>query len=158
VASGGRRTICLDGDGGFQMNAQELEVIHRLNLPIKIFVLDNQGYGSIRNSQRAYFEGRLVASDLGSGLSLPDSLAIARAYGIPGARLESHEGLRERIAELLAAPGPLVCSVKLDPNQPTLPRVTSYQKADGSMATRPMEDMFPLLDREELRAVLSGEA
>jgi len=154
VASGGKRTVCVDGDGGFQMNIQELEVIRRLNLPIKFFVLDNQGYGSIRSSQRAHFQGRLVASDAGSGLTLPNTLEVAKAYGLKTARLETHEGICERIQALLAEPGPCVCEVKLDPNQPTLPRVTSYQKPDGSMASRPMEDMFPLLDREELRANL----
>ena len=158
IASGGKRTICVDGDGGFQMNIQELEVIHRLDLPVKFFVLDNQGYGSIRNSQRAYFQGRLVASDASSGLTLPDTLAVAKAYGIATARIESHEGLRECMADLLSRPGPLVCEVKLNPDQPTLPRVTSYQKPDGSMATRPMEDMFPLLEREELSANLYDPA
>ena len=152
VASGGRRTICVDGDGGFQMNTQELEVIRRLGLPIKFFVLNNQGYGSIRNSQRNYFQGRLVASDASSGLTLPSPLAVAQAYGIATARLESHDQLRDIVANLMAQAGPLVCEVMLDPDQPTLPRVTSYQKPDGSMATNPMEDMFPLLDREELEA------
>jgi acetolactate synthase-1/2/3 large subunit len=152
VASGGRHTVCIDGDGGFHMNIQELEVIRRLGLPVKFFVLDNQGYGSIRNSQRAYFQGRLVASDASSGLTLPCTLDVAKAYGMPTARLESHDRIREQVAELLAQPGPLVCEVKLNPDQPTLPRVTSYQKSDGSMATKPMEDMFPLLDREEFRA------
>ena len=154
VASGGARTVCIDGDGGFHMNVQELEVIHRLGLPVKFFVLNNQGYGSIRNSQRAYFEGRLVASDATSGLTLPSTLAVAAAYGIATASLDGHEGIREKLAELLAQPGPLVCEVKLSPDQPTLPRVTSYQRADGSMATKPMEDMFPLLPREEFRANL----
>jgi acetolactate synthase-1/2/3 large subunit len=149
VGSGGRRTICVDGDGGFQMNVQELEVIRRLDLPIKIFVLDNQGYGSIRGSQRSYFQGRLVASDASSGLTLPDPCAVARAYGIPTAELLSHDGLRERIQELLAQPGPLVCRVQLNPDQPTQPRVTSFQRLDGSMGTRPMEEMFPLLDPSE---------
>jgi acetolactate synthase I/II/III large subunit len=152
VASGGRRTVCIDGDGGFHMNIQELEVIRRLDLPIKFFVLDNQGYGSIRNSQRAYFQGRLVASDATSGLTLPHTLAVAEAYGIATARLESHEGIGEKLEKLLALPGPMVCEVRMDPDQPTLPRVTSYQKADGSMSSRPMEDMFPLIDREEFRA------
>jgi len=149
LASGRRRTICVDGDGGFQMNIQELEVIRRLDLPIKFFVLNNQGYGSIRNSQRNYFQGRLVASDATSGLTLPDTLAVASAYGLATARLESHENLRDRMTELLNAPGPLVCDVKLDTDQPTLLRATSYQRPDGSMATRPMEDLFPFLDREE---------
>jgi len=152
VASGRRRTICIDGDGGFHMNIQELEVIRRLDLPVKFFVLDNQGYGSIRSSQRAFFQGRLVASDATSGLTLPDTLAVAAAYGLATAHLDSHENLREQMAELLSKPGPLVCIVKLDPDQPTLPRVTSYQKPDGNMATRPLEDMYPLLDREELYA------
>lgn len=154
IASGGRRTLCVDGDGGFHMNLQELEVIRRLDLPIKFLVLDNQGYGSIRNSQRNYFQGHLVASDATSGLTLPDTLAVAQGYGLPTARLESHEGLRSRLQELLEAPGPLVCEVRLDPDQPTLPRAVSYQRLDGSMATRPMEDLFPLLDRDELAANL----
>jgi acetolactate synthase I/II/III large subunit len=154
VASGGKRTLCLDGDGGFQMNLQELETIRRLDLPIKIFVLDNQGYGSIRGSQRNYFNGRLVASDASSGLTLPDVLAVARAYGIAAATLDDNQDLESRLPALLEAAGPLVCAVRLNPDQPTLPRVTSYQKPDGSMATRPMEDLYPLLDREEFRANL----
>ena len=155
VASGGRRTICLDGDGGFPMNAQELEVIRRLDLPIKIFVLDNQGYGSIRNSQRGYFQGHYVASDPASGLTLPDITTLAAAYGIPTATLEDYRDLELKLPALLLAPGPLVCAVRLNPDQPTLPRAVSYQRPDGSMATRPMEDLFPLLDREEFRANLS---
>ena len=155
VASGGRRTICLDGDGGFPMNVQELEVIRRLDLPIKIFVLDNQGYGSIRNSQRGYFQGHYVASGPASGLTLPDITTLAGAYGIATATLEDHRDLEHKLPGLLRAPGPLVCAVHLHPDQPTLPRAVSYQRPDGSMATRPMEDLFPLLDREELRANLS---
>lgn len=146
IASGGHRTICLDGDGGFQMNIQELEVIHRLNLPIKLFVLDNRGYGSIRGSQRNYFQGRLVASDAASGLTLPDSLKIAEAYGIPGANLEDHADLKAKLKALLDAPGPLICRVNMNPDQPTQPRVTSYRKEDGSMASKPMEDMWPTVD------------
>jgi acetolactate synthase-1/2/3 large subunit len=152
VASGRHRTICIDGDGGFQMNLQELEVIHRLDLPVKFFVLDNQGYGSIRSSQRGYFGGRYVASDAGSGLTLPDCAKVAEAFGIPTARLDSHQDLEARVAELLDRPGPLVCVVRIARDQPTQPRAGSYQKPDGSMATRPMEDLLPLLDRDELRA------
>lgn len=155
LASGRRRTVCLDGDGGFQMNAQELATLARLELPVKLFVLDNQGYGSIRASQKAHFDGRLVACDAGSGLSLPDACALAAAYGIPTARLENNQELRgPRLRELLEAPGPLVCTVLLSPDQATVPRAVSYQRPDGSMATRPMEDLFPFLDREEFRANL----
>jgi acetolactate synthase-1/2/3 large subunit len=152
IASGGRRTLAIDGDGGFQMNAQELEVVRRLNLPITFFVLDNQGYGSIRQSQRAHFQGRYVASEAGSGLTLPDPGRIAEAYGIPAVRLDHQERIVERIGELLAQPGPRVVVVAIDPDQPTQPRAVSYQRPDGRMATRPMEDLFPLLDRAELAA------
>jgi acetolactate synthase-1/2/3 large subunit len=152
LASGGRRTICIDGDGGFQMNIQELEVVRRLQLPITFFILDNQGYGSIRNSQRGYFEGRYVASDAGSGLTLPDAGRVAEAYGIPSMRLENQDGIVERVRVILDRPGPLVCVVSIPPDQPTQPRAVSYQRPDGSMATRPMEDLFPLLDRDELEA------
>jgi len=154
LASGRRRTLCIDGDGGFQMNIQELEVVRRLDLPITFFVLDNQGYGSIRNSQRGYFQGRYVASEAGSGLTLPDAGRVAEAYGIPSARLDHQEGIVERVRELLDHPGPLVVVVAIDPDQPTQPRAVSYQRPDGSMATRPMEDLFPLLDRDELAANL----
>jgi len=151
VASGGKRTVCLDGDGGFQMNLQELEAIRRLNLPIKIFVLDNQGYGSIRASQKAHCEGRLVACDATSGMTLPDSAQVAEAYGIPTARLTRNEDL-VTLPKLLEAPGPLVCIVHISPDQATVPRAVSYRRPDGSMATRPMEDLFPLLDRDVFRA------
>src|SRR5208337_4867887 len=77
LAGARRRTVSIDGDGGFVMNIQELEVVRRLNLPIKFFVLNNNGYGSIRQTQNAYFKGRLVASDPSSGLTLPDFVRVA---------------------------------------------------------------------------------
>ncbi len=89
LASGRRRTVCLEGDGGFQMNLQELETVRRLNLPIKFFVLNNGGYASIRATQEHYFAGRLVASSPASGLTLPDTQKLAQAYGIPTARRKS---------------------------------------------------------------------
>jgi len=139
LASGRRRTLCVDGDGGFMMNLQELEVVRRLQLPITFFVLDNQGYGSIRSSQRGYFQGRYVASDPGSGLTLPDAGRVAEAFGIPSARLQTQDDIVARVGELLEHPGPLVCVVTIPVDQPTQPRAVSYQRPDGSMATRPME-------------------
>jgi len=153
LASGGKRTVCLDGDGGFHMNLQELETIRRLNLPIKFFVLDNQGYGSIRSSQKAHFAGRLVASDASSGLTLPDTESVAKGYGIPTARLESNSELTgTKLKGLLEGRGPLVCVVTISPDQATMPRAVSFQRPDGSMATKPMEDLFPFLERDEFRA------
>jgi acetolactate synthase-1/2/3 large subunit len=152
VASGGRKTICLDGDGGVQMNIQELETLHRLQVPVKLFVLNNQGYGSIRISQKNYFNGHYVASDESSGLSLPDICKLASAYGLSTSRLTSHEGIRDRIREILAAPGPFVCDVVVPKDQPTSPKLSSFQKKDGSMGSRPLEDLWPFLDRDEFQS------
>lgn len=152
LASGGKRTISIDGDGGFIMNVQELETLCRLNLPIKIFILNNNGYGSIRSSQRNYFHSRYVASNPSSGLTLPSPQKTAEAYGIAYSRIENHTNIREKIAAVLATPGPTLCELLISPDQATQPRVTSRQLPNGSFASMPMEDMAPLLTREEFQA------
>ncbi|MCL1941148.1 MAG: thiamine pyrophosphate-binding protein, partial [Synergistaceae bacterium] len=101
IASGGRRVICVDGDGGFQMNIQELELLNRFQLPVKVFVLNNQGYGSIRNSQSNYFNRHFVASSPESGLTLPDTCKVASAYNLPTCRINGNDSLRGRIKEIL---------------------------------------------------------
>lgn len=152
LASGGKRTISIEGDGGFHMNSQELETVRRLNLPIKLFVLNNNGYGSIRSTQRAYFSGRYVASEPSSGLTLPDISRIAGAYGIRTARVCDHAQLRETVRHLLQTEGPAVCELMISPDQVTAPKVASAQRQDGSMVSKPLEDLWPFLDREEFRA------
>ena len=152
VASGGRRTVCIDGDGGWVMNVQELETVRRLGLPIKFFILNNDGYASIRTTQRNYFDSRFVASDPGSGLSLPDVRRVAEGFGIPSTCIGSHDRLRETVRRVLAQPGPVVCEVHISPRQQTAPRVANAQRPDGTMVSRPLEDLWPFLDREEFRA------
>ena len=152
IASGGKRTVCVDGDGGFQLNIQELETVKRLNLPIKYFVINNNGYASIRGMQRNHFKGRMVACDDSSGLTLPSVLKQAEAYGIPAVRLEKQEGLAKKVREILATAGPVVCEVMVDPDQTVGPRVSSVVKPDGQIVSRPLEDLFPFLDREEFIA------
>ena len=149
IAGGRKRTVCIDGDGGFQLNIQELETVKRLNLPIKFFVLNNEGYGSIRATQQTYFEGRFVASGRSSGLTLPDTIKIASAYGLPAVRIDDQNCIRERVRHILELPGPAICDVIISPNQVTAPRLSSAQKADGTMVSRPMEDLWPFLDRKE---------
>lgn len=152
LAAGRARTVCIDGDGGFHMNSQELETIRRLGLPIKFFVLNNAGYASIRATQQAYFQGRLVASSFDSGLTLPDIRRIAEAYGVATDVIMNHEQIRETVRRVLERPGPVVCEVQVTPNQTTAPRLSSYQRADGTMASRPLEDLWPFLPREEFYA------
>ncbi|OPY91253.1 MAG: Acetolactate synthase large subunit [Syntrophus sp. PtaU1.Bin208] len=151
LAGGKRPTVCIDGDGGFQLNIQELETVRRLELPIKFFVMNNQGYASIRSSQMGYF-GRLTGADSQSGMTLPDIGKISAAYGLKTASISSPRNLREQIRRILDQEGPVVCDVAVIPDEIRAPRVSSFQKPDGSMASRPLEDMWPFLDREEFLA------
>jgi len=155
LASGGRRTVCIDGDGGFPMNAQELAVISRLNLPIKFFILNNGGYSSIRATQINYFEHRFVACDPASGLTFPDLRTTAESCGILYRQIRSQSNLGADLSAVLAEPGPVVCDVEMAPDQFTQPKVSSSQQADGRMLTMPMEDLWPFLDRKELQAILA---
>jgi acetolactate synthase I/II/III large subunit len=152
IASNGKRTVCIDGDGGFQMNIQELETVRRLDLPIKFFVLNNNGYGSIRSTQQAYFERRFVGSEASSGLTLADTAKIAAAYDLPFVSITSHADMRQKVKQILETPGPVVCEVDITENQYTAPRVSSSKKADGTMESKLMEDLWPFLDREEFES------
>ena len=143
IASAGNRTICVDGDGGFAMNTQELETIRRLDLPIKFFVLDNGGYGSIRATQAAYFESRFVASSPEGGLTLPDLEKISAAYGIPFIEMETTKQIEQCLKACWDSPGPSICRVVVSSKQITAPRVRSRQTEDGSMETAPMDEMWP---------------
>ena len=148
IASGKGPTVCLEGDGGFQMNVQELEVVARLGLPLKFFVIENGGYGSIVSTQSAYF-GRLVGATPESGLTLPSTLAVAAAYGLATERIDDQRDVIRGIRRVLDSPGPCVCRVAALPDEPRQPRVASYQREDGSMVSRPLEDMYPFLPRDE---------
>jgi len=152
VASGGKDTICIDGDGGFIMNIQELETVGRLNLPIKFFVLNNDGYVSIRNTQNSHFDGNLVASGRSSGLTLPSLRKNAAAYDMPYRTIKTNIGLGDSIREVLDMKGPVVCEVMLSPTHVTEPKTSVYKKKDGSFTARPMEDLAPFLDREEFNS------
>jgi len=152
LASGRKRTVSIEGDGGFIMNIQELETVKRLNLPITFFVLNNGGYVSIQTTQKNYFDGRYVGSSASSGLTLPDIRAVARSFGLPTARLRNHTRIREKVRDILNRPGPVVCEVMVSPEQVTAPRVASRQQEDGRMISMPMEDLWPFLDREEFKA------
>lgn len=149
IASGGRRTVCVTGDGSIAMNMQELEVIRRLHLPIKIFVSDNKGYSMIYGSQNGNFEGRLTGCTRETGLTLPDMKFIAEAFGIKGMHIENEGRLQGQVKEVLDYDGPVVCTVNTDITQKILPKQHNYMNEEGQMASRPLEDMVPLLDREE---------
>ena len=149
IASNKKRTVCITGDGSIAMNMQELEVLKRLNLPVKIFVVDNNGYSMIYGSQNGNFKGHLTGCTKESGLTLPDMKRIAEAFGIRGMHIDNEEELHNKVVEALESDGPVICTVKADITQKILPKQTNYMREDGQMASRPLEDMTPLLDRDE---------
>jgi acetolactate synthase-1/2/3 large subunit len=147
-----RNIICVDGDGGFQFNIQELETIARLELPIKFFVLNNQGYGSIRASQTAFFGASMIGCDAATGQTLPDVRRVAEAYGIATDVITTQHNLADEIRRILATPGPVVCDVHIVLDEIRRPRLSSVQLSDGSFVSKPLEDLWPFLDREEFKA------
>jgi acetolactate synthase I/II/III large subunit len=151
VGTGRSRTICVDGDGGFQMNIQELATVAHHRLPLKFFVLNNGGYAAIRGSQKGFFGGANIGCDPATGLTLPDFCAVGQAYGIGTARIDEQTDLLGQVQSVLETPGPVICDVRVLAEEPRAPRVTSVQLANGSMASKPLEDLWPFLDREEFR-------
>lgn len=148
IASG-KKTICINGDGGFQMNIQELETIHRLGLPIKFFVLNNNGYGSIRNSQNNYFNHFYVGSEPGSGVTIPEFERIAYAYKLRYVKINDNNEMIEKLSDVLDGNDPVLCEVMISPEESTLPRSQSKVLPDGKMKSVPQEDLYPFLPREE---------
>ena len=142
-----RRVICLAGDGSIMLNLQELQTIAHHRLPIKIFVLNNRGYLSIRSSQNNFF-GRLTGEGPDSGVSFPDFAALGAAFGLSSRTLRTEAFARE-LAEILAADGPALIDVVLDETQGFEPRMASRQLPDGRIVSPALEDMYPFLEAEE---------
>ncbi len=145
------RTICLEGDGSIQLNIQEFQTIVHNRLPLKIFVYNNKGYVSIRLTQNGLFEGRYVASSEDSGVSCPDFIKVAKAYGIHTEKITEHKNMDKIIKKVLSYEGPVFCEVMVSPEMKFSPKSASMQLKDGSFVSRPLEDMAPFLSREELK-------
>jgi acetolactate synthase-1/2/3 large subunit len=148
VAKGGR-TICIAGDGSLQMNVQELQTLVGYNLPVKVFVLNNGGYLSIRQTQTGFFQGRKIGESAESGVTFPKMKKIGDAYGIPSFVIETVSDL-DIIRRELETDGPSLFDVSLDPAQEFEPRLRSRILPDGKILTPNLEDMYPFLTPEEL--------
>lgn len=148
VAGHGKRVICVTGDGGFQMNTQELETIRRLHLPIIFFVFSNNGYASIRNNQDIRFNGHRVGCDPKSGLTLPSLEDTAIGYRLPYLKLTSLANFEKCFTF-----APLIVEVMVDPNWAQYPRVMAT-KIDGQFYRDSMEQMTPYLPEEELKEIM----
>ena len=149
VAADRRRVVCVTGDGSVMLNLQELQTIRGHGLPIKLFLLNNNGYHSIRQTQRNFFPGNDVGSGPESGVTFPDFARVAYGFDLPFRRACDHGELDAAIRATLAEPGPAMCEVVLDLAQPFSPKVSSKRLPDGRMVTAPLEDMAPFLPRDE---------
>ncbi|GHT42011.1 hypothetical protein AGMMS49965_12750 [Bacteroidia bacterium] len=151
IARKGKRVICMDGDGSFQMNLQELQTVVYNHLNIKIIYLNNSGYHSIRQTQTNIFQPPLVGVSDGNGLSFPSAVKIAVAYDIPYMKVSSVDDI-SKLHQFIEEDGPAFCEIIIDPNQNFEPKLSSKVLPDGRIISPPIDDMFPFLDREEYEA------
>lgn len=149
IGSGGRKTVCIAGDGSIQMNLQELQTIIHHRLPVKIFVLDNFGYISIRQTQDTFFSTDHIGCEAQSGISFPDMVKIGSAYGFRTEEISSHAELKNKIMTVLSGDDPVICVVRLEQDYIFSPKLSSRKLPDGRMISSPLEDMYPFLERDE---------
>ena len=149
-ASKNSTIVAVTGDGSLQMNIQELQTLHHYNIPLKLFVINNNGYLSIRNTQDNYFEGRHAGADPQSGVSCPNLKKIAYAYNLKYEKISNQTDLENKIESIINYKGPVICEVFTDSKQQIIPSVSSKTLPDGSMVSAPLEDMWPFLSKDEL--------
>ena len=152
LANNAKNTICISGDGSIQMNIQELQTIAHYKLPIKIFLLNNKSYISIKQTQENFFGLPYVGCDAKSGVSFPSFTKVAKAYGIKAMTITGHQGMEAKISKALKFRGPLLCDVILEQDYKFAPRISSEKLNDGRIISKPLEDMAPFLSQAELKA------
>jgi acetolactate synthase-1/2/3 large subunit len=143
------RTICLTGDGSLQLNIQELQTVVHHKLPIKIFVMNNDGYLAIRHTQKSFLKSNFTGASSRGGLSLPDYQKVAKAYGLKTIRISKKSELSKGIRKSLNTPGPVLCEIIVSPDQELIATQGFDDNGNGTFSPRPLEDMYPFLSREE---------
>jgi len=148
-ASGGNRVICLAGDGSAMFNIQELQTIAHHRLPIKIFIINNEGYLSMRTTQVNFFKGNLIGEGPRSGVTFPDFVRLGEAFAIPSIKI-ANQDFQQSIVDFLKLDGPGLAEIVVDPDQPFEPKLAAKQLPDGKIISPSLEDMWPFLQRDEL--------
>lgn len=151
MANDRKQTIVVTGDGSYQMNIQEMATISHNKLPIKIFILNNNGYLLIRHTQHNFMNDRFVGEGPNTGVWCPDSKKIAQAYDMPFYRIENVNQIDSVLNDVFSNKGPVLCEVMTPEWQLLIPRITSEKMPDGSLVAHDYEDMYPFLPREELK-------
>jgi acetolactate synthase-1/2/3 large subunit len=150
-----RDTILITGDGGLQMNIQELQTVIHNNIPLKIFVLNNNGYLAITLMQDNLFNGKYIGSNKESGVSSPNFVKLAEAYGFKTYKFSNNTELLSGIDSVLLETGPVLCEIDMIENQLLIPRVQSSKNSDGQIISNSLENMFPFLSDEEMNEIRS---
>lgn len=150
LALGKKQVICLTGDGSIMMNLQELQTIKHHNLPIKIFILNNDGYISMKQTQKNFFKGRLTAADSTSGLTCPDFIGVGKGFNIESIKLEDPKKIETTIQKVLDLDKPVICEVIIEKDYNFEPKLSSQKLEDGTIISPRLENMYPFLDIEEL--------
>lgn len=156
IANDKKETIIITGDGSLQMNIQEFAPIHHNNLPIKTFVLNNNGYLLIRSTQKNFME-RYIGEGPNTGVWCPDTAKIAAAYEIPYFKISAVDEIEETVKKVFETQGPVICEVMTPEWQLLIPRITSEKLPDGRLVAHEYSDMFPFLDREEYKRNMVAE-
>ncbi|MDE2001733.1 MAG: thiamine pyrophosphate-binding protein, partial [Patescibacteria group bacterium] len=151
-ATNKNRIICITGDGGLQMNIQELQTVIHYGLPIKIFVINNNSYGMVRQFQDKYFDSNHVGTTPRQGYSAPNFVKIAAAYGLLTENITSHKGMAGKIRRVLNAKGPVLCNVAVKENEKIKPKLEARRLKNGRYLSLPIEDQWPYLSRKEFNS------
>jgi acetolactate synthase-1/2/3 large subunit len=146
IADPNHQVVVVIGDGSFQTNIQELATVAYNKCDIKIFVVSNEGYVSIRNTQNNFFSGFLVGTSHESGVLMPSLEKIAASYDIPFIKVAAVEDLKDQVIKALNVKGPVICEILTPNTQEIIPTVSSYKREDGSMVSKPLHDMYPFMD------------
>lgn len=154
--AGDRNVICLEGDGSIMMNLQELQTVAFYKLPLKLFVINNNGYSSIRQTQRNFFNGHMTGSGVDSGVSVPDFVKIGQAFGLKTKCISNPATMESEIKEVLSTEGAILCEVITEQEYAFLPKLSAKKLPDGTMVSPSLENMFPFLNEEEYRENMFG--
>lgn len=152
VANPDKKIICYTGDGSIMMNIQELQTIKTHNLPIRIFIIRNDGYSSIKQTHKNFFNANYVGCNAASGVETPDFCKVANAFGIDAERIENADNLEEKIRTILKKRGPYVCEIVCQNDYMFSPKLSAKQLPDGTIVSPSLEDMYPFLDRKEFES------
>ena len=144
--------VCLTGEGGLQMNIQELATVMHNKIPLKIFIFNNGGYLTIKQTQILGFKGRIMGADKKSGLSFPNYNEIAKSHMMNYVKIQNHKSLKTNLKKILNSSSPIICEVVMDPNEEQIPKAINRRNKEGKSIPTDFEDMYPFLSRDELNS------